>query len=912
MKKTLLLAFLVIGAVAASALLATSGQAAMQPDGYWETIYDVPGLSLGTPGERMVASDGAGALRMVYDAGGLYYARRTPAGWVSELVDPESGFAPSLAVDPAGKDHVCYGGPANSLRHAWRDASGWHIETITSDFTQGRCSISVGRDGYLAVAYGPSLKIAYRDAAGWKVLSAPDGHTYEPSLAVWDKDNLHVAFTVGTTLWYAGLDAGGWHSETIGGGWFTPSLALTSAGVPYIAEYGTGGKAYLLWRGTAGWQGEPVGDEETSSVSLVMGPGDEPYVALGGQYHDLRLARRTSSGWNIAEVPTDACSTFEAGLTLAFAAGKPVVARQAACDYLLRTSSIGVSYLDPDGSKIAEDELVAESHSAGLEQQLAVDVNGRAHALYSRGTVLNYARQEGTSWFVEEIPGASLTCAFAVDGESLPHLAFAGEAGLQYGGREADGWRFEMVAGEAAGAPALLLAPDGLPVLAWVAGDALRLARKVGGAWSVLTIASSASGDPALSWGPGGRLHIAYADAARHSLVAYEDRGRWYKAYPAPLSALADPFHAALAYDGANALAFAGTRAGGYNLSTFLSVRSGRQWAVEELDPSTISSAVALAVDSPAGDPSGVIAAAYARQVEIVYARRLPGGWQREVVAAMNDDGWPDHIATSLAFDSAGHPYVGYYNADKRGFRIARWSDSAPTPTATPMATATAASTATPTVTPTVTPTQPPSSACATTPTPRPPYIGVPPASGSIERQVSHCADDTYSRIDTGENLYDLAYVRMGARNDGAIPYVSGILFRDVRIPRGAQITSARLRMQPAGNYSGGAVTVSIAGQLAALPADFNPANAPAQGRSRTSARVAWALPADVTAATDSPDIKAIVQEVVALPDWKPGNDIAILIDATAATTQWLNWHAFDGKPQEAGQLLVTYAPASQ
>ena len=92
---------------------------------------------------------------------------------------------------------------------------------------------------------------------------------------------------------------------------------------------------------------------------------------------------------------------------------------------------------------------------------------------------------------------------------------------------------------------------------------------------------------------------------------------------------------------------------------------------------------------------------------------------------------------------------------------------------------------------------------CWATPTPLPVYTGSPPSSGAVDRQVAHCMDDAYVRVDTQTLLVDEAFVRSGAREGGQIPYQAGFLFRDVRIPQGAQITSARLQLEPWGWQSG-------------------------------------------------------------------------------------------------------------
>ena len=131
---------------------------------------------------------------------------------------------------------------------------------------------------------------------------------------------------------------------------------------------------------------------------------------------------------------------------------------------------------------------------------------------------------------------------------------------------------------------------------------------------------------------------------------------------------------------------------------------------------------------------------------------------------------------------------------------------------------------------------------CWATPTPAPAPTGAPPADGTVQRQVAHCVDDAYSVAGANVELrYARAEVRMGGRLGVTAPYFGhwdGFLFRDVGIPRGAQITSARLRLAPTNNQSGSPVIVEIAGEMNPQADDFSPQNAwpqtpPAHGRAR-------------------------------------------------------------------------------
>jgi photosystem II stability/assembly factor-like uncharacterized protein len=202
--------------------------------------------------------------------------------------------------------------------------------------------------------------------------------------------------------------------------------------------------------------------------------------------------------------------------------------------------------------------------------------------------------------------------------------------------------------------------------------------------------------------------------------------------------------------------------------------------------------------------------------------------------------------------------------------------------------------------------TEPPG--CWATPTPIPLSTGVPPDVATIDRQIANCFDDAYVRVDTAELLYDTQFVRMGAREGGAVPYVAALLFRDVRIPQGATITSARVRLQPWGYQSGAPIVVQIGGDARGQSEDFNPLNWPPQSRPRTVARVPWTLTTNpVSGITESPAISPIIQEIVGLADWRPGHNLAIFMDATGSSQQFIDWSAFDFQPSLSAQLIVSY-----
>ncbi|MDW8318228.1 MAG: YCF48-related protein [Anaerolineae bacterium] len=202
---------------------------------------------------------------------------------------------------------------------------------------------------------------------------------------------------------------------------------------------------------------------------------------------------------------------------------------------------------------------------------------------------------------------------------------------------------------------------------------------------------------------------------------------------------------------------------------------------------------------------------------------------------------------------------------------------------------------------------------CWATPTPRPPSTVTPPASAAVSRRIAHCMDDAYVRLDSADLLFDVKFVRSGARPDGAVSYQAGLVFRNVAIPRGAAITSARLRLTPWGYQSGTPVRVELRGELRPNTGEFSPFNWWPQDRPRTRARVPWTLTTTVTGPAESPDIAAVVQEIVDQPGWRPGNSLTIFLDPAAGGAHYVDWMAFDYQftPALAAELQVSYTTST-
>ncbi len=127
--------------------------------------------------------------------------------------------------------------------------------------------------------------------------------------------------------------------------------------------------------------------------------------------------------------------------------------------------------------------------------------------------------------------------------------------------------------------------------------------------------------------------------------------------------------------------------------------------------------------------------------------------------------------------------------------------------------------------------------------------------------------------------------------------------FNNVGIPVGATITAATVS-GTRGSTSGSPLG-KIYGDLEADPAAITSA-ADGEGRALTTAAVDWDSPG--AGAITSPDISAIIQELIGQGGWASGNDLQIIFkDDGSAAGAFYELRTFDFDPALALTLNVTY-----
>ncbi len=138
----------------------------------------------------------------------------------------------------------------------------------------------------------------------------------------------------------------------------------------------------------------------------------------------------------------------------------------------------------------------------------------------------------------------------------------------------------------------------------------------------------------------------------------------------------------------------------------------------------------------------------------------------------------------------------------------------------------------------------------------------------------------------------------------------AGVRFRNVSVPQGANIISAKLRFR-AEDDDDKSLTVRIYGENSDNATVFTGSYGTIKDRTKTSAYVDWA-PSDWNrdSTYESPDISNIVQQIVNRSGWFANSSMVLLIDPMSSN-EGRRFYSHDDNPGKAAQLEITYDGAA-
>jgi len=170
--------------------------------------------------------------------------------------------------------------------------------------------------------------------------------------------------------------------------------------------------------------------------------------------------------------------------------------------------------------------------------------------------------------------------------------------------------------------------------------------------------------------------------------------------------------------------------------------------------------------------------------------------------------------------------------------------------------------------------------------------------------QVAADADDAHvAKWSTFQKLRDSA-LAVGS-------YTAGMRFINVEIPQGADILSARLKIRSYTSKLSGQVTVLLQAEAADDTAEFSGSHR-ANDVPLTEASESWEWGSPGWPSNtwyESTDISHVIQEVVDRPGWTANSAMVIICAADGYASSDRKFWSYDGDPESAAQLEVTYRP---
>ncbi|WP_072863272.1 Calx-beta domain-containing protein [Arenibacter palladensis] len=179
----------------------------------------------------------------------------------------------------------------------------------------------------------------------------------------------------------------------------------------------------------------------------------------------------------------------------------------------------------------------------------------------------------------------------------------------------------------------------------------------------------------------------------------------------------------------------------------------------------------------------------------------------------------------------------------------------------------------------------------------------------TVTSQVSNDNDDAEERVSNGDmdrGSSDLELIR-----DGSNDQLVGIRFRNINVPQGATIISANIQFTTDETDSQ-STSLVIRGQDENNPGNFGNGDYNISSRTLTSASVAWNnIPAWNTVGQagpnqQTPNLSAIVQEIVDRGGWSSGNSMVFVITGSGQRTA----ESHDGSSSGAPVLTIEYSTA--
>ena len=172
----------------------------------------------------------------------------------------------------------------------------------------------------------------------------------------------------------------------------------------------------------------------------------------------------------------------------------------------------------------------------------------------------------------------------------------------------------------------------------------------------------------------------------------------------------------------------------------------------------------------------------------------------------------------------------------------------------------------------------------------------------TLNLQVGADDDDAHEFDDNTNFDPSAIHIQYADSVDPDARWNGGFRFQSVTIPPGSTIDSASVQLY----VTVSEVHVDILAEDVDNAVDFA-TTADVTGRTRTTASVNWDANITGDEFNTSPDIKAVIQEVIDRGGWASGNAIVIFFDGMTTENELGKAQSYENTPANAAKLDITY-----
>jgi PKD repeat protein len=180
-----------------------------------------------------------------------------------------------------------------------------------------------------------------------------------------------------------------------------------------------------------------------------------------------------------------------------------------------------------------------------------------------------------------------------------------------------------------------------------------------------------------------------------------------------------------------------------------------------------------------------------------------------------------------------------------------------------------------------------------------------PPPAATLDNRIISGVDDVEEKLGNGVMSFNSSDIELGEDTSLNGAQTVGLRFQYLYIPQGVSVDAAHLEFTVDETHSV-ATNVMIRAEAVDTASEFSGTNFNLTGRTLTAAATSWNIPAwsTVGAKHQSPDVSAVLQEVIDRDGWSPNNAVAMVISGAGQRTA----EAYDGVPASAAKLHVEYS----